>query len=420
MDIHRGEMYDYVFGGNGNVIDGRIVDFNGLFGMANPLCTRSKLDVKFAGSPLQGNVDRSRRGCRLRLSARDAARSATMFEDKTKNTKVGGISRREFVGMTVAATVAVGAEKLAWAGVDSKTGMTYRTLGRTGEKVSMMGLGGYHIGNQKDEQESIKIIREAIDNGVNFLDNCWDYNGGESEVRMGKALRDGYRQRAFLMTKIDGRTRKAATDQLEESLQRLQTDHIDLLQFHEIIRMGDPEKVFAAGAGMEAIVEARKAGKVRYIGFTGHKSPDIHLKMLETADAHGFHFDTVQMPLNVMDAHFNSFGKKVLPMLVKKEIGVLGMKPMGSGWILRSNVVKSEECLHYAMNLPTSVVITGCDSLEILNSSLQAARNFRPMNQTQVAELLAKTADSAHDGKFEGYKTTDNFDGTGHNPQWLG
>jgi len=233
-------------------------------------------------------------------------------------------------------------------------------------------------------------------------------------------LRDGYRQRAFLMTKIDGRTRKAATDQLEESLRRLQTDHIDLLQFHEIIRMGDPEKVFAPGAGMEAIVEARKAGKVRYIGFTGHKSPDIHLKMLETADQHGFHFDSVQMPLNVMDVHFNSFGKKVLPVLVKKEIGVLGMKPMGSGWILRSNVVKPVECLHYAMNLPTSVVITGCDSLEILESSLNAARTFRPMGESQVAELLAKTADSARDGKFEGYKTTDNFDGTGHNPQWLG
>jgi predicted aldo/keto reductase-like oxidoreductase len=207
---------------------------------------------------------------------------------------------------------------------------------------------------------------------------------------------------------------------LEESLRRLQTDHIDLLQFHEIIRMGDPEKVFAPGAGMEAMVEAQKAGKVRYIGFTGHKSPDIHLKMLETADQHKFHFDTVQMPLNVMDAHFNSFGKKVLPVLVKKEIGVLGMKPMGDGWILRSNVVKPEECLHYAMSLPTSVVITGCDSLQILESSLQAARSFRPMNETQVAELLAKTADSARDGKFEGYKTTDNFDGTGHNPQWLG
>jgi aryl-alcohol dehydrogenase-like predicted oxidoreductase len=342
-----------------------------------------------------------------------------MSDENVRNLKDGGVTRRDFLGMAVAATCAAGAEKLAWA-VDTKTGMTYRTLGRTGEKVSMMGLGGYHIGNQKDEQESIRIIRTAIDNGVNFLDNCWDYNGGESEVRMGKALRDGYRQRAFLMTKIDGRTRKAATQQLEESLRRLQTDHIDLLQFHEIIRMEDPERVFAAGNGMEAVVEAQKAGKVRYIGFTGHKSPDMHLKMLETADAHHFHFDAVQMPLNVMDAHYNSFGKKVLPVLVKKEIGVLGMKPMGSGMILRSNVVQPVECLHYAMNLPTSVVITGCDSLEILESSLQAARSFRPLGDSEVAALLAKTMETARDGKYEGYKTTNNFDGTVHNPQWLG
>ncbi|MGA2430616.1 MAG: aldo/keto reductase [Candidatus Acidiferrum sp.] len=321
--------------------------------------------------------------------------------------------------MAVAATVAAGAEKLAWA-VDSKLGMPYRTLGRTGEKVSMMGLGGFHIGNQKDEQESIRIIRTAIDNGVNFLDNCWDYNGGESEVRMGKALGDGYRQRAFLMTKIDGRTRKAATEQLEESLRRLQTDHIDLLQFHEIIRMDDPEKVFAPGAGMEAIVEARKAGKVRYIGFTGHKSPDIHLKMLATADAHHFQFDTVQMPLNVMDAHFNSFEKKVLPVLVQKQIGVLGMKPMGAGIILQSKVVEPAECLHYAMNLPTSVVITGCDSLSILEKSLQTARDFRPLSAEQVAALLNKTVETARNGQFELYKTSTNFDGTGHNPQWLG
>jgi uncharacterized protein len=342
-----------------------------------------------------------------------------MSEGEVRNMKDSGVSRREFLGMTVAATVAAGAGKLAWA-VDSKTGMTYRTLGKTGEKVSIMGLGGFHIGTQKDEQESIRIIRTAVDNGVNFLDNCWDYNGGESEVRMGKALRDGYRQKVFLMTKIDGRTRAAATQQLGESLRRLQTDHIDLLQFHEIIRMEDPEKVFAPGAGMEAIVEAQKAGKVRYIGFTGHKSPDIHLKMLEVADQHKFHFDSVQMPLNVMDAHFNSFGKKVLPVLVKKQIGVLGMKPMGAGIILQSKVVQPIECLHYAMNLPTSVVITGCDSMEILESSLHAARTFQPMGETQVAALLAKTLDAAKDGKFEGYKTTTNFDGTGHNPQWLG
>jgi predicted aldo/keto reductase-like oxidoreductase len=346
-----------------------------------------------------------------------------MHDENKRDLNDRQVSRRDFVGMGVAAGVVAGAAgslaDLVWA-VDSKTGMQYRTLGRTGEKVSMMGLGGFHIGVQKDPADSTKIIRTAIDNGVTFLDNCWDYNGGESEVRMGNALRDGYRQRVFLMTKIDGRTRESATKQLEDSLRRFQTDHIDLVQFHEIIRPEDPEKVFAPGAALEVIVEARKAGKVRYIGFTGHKSPDIHLKMLAVADQHNFHFDTVQMPLNVMDAHFNSFGKKVLPVLVKKQIGVLGMKPMGSGWILRSGVVKSEECLHFAMNLPTSVVITGCDSMDILESSLNAARSFKPMGEPQVAELLAKTADSAKDGKFEGYKTTTNFDGTAHNPQWLG
>jgi predicted aldo/keto reductase-like oxidoreductase len=329
------------------------------------------------------------------------------------------VTRREFLELGVVASLAVGAEKIAWA-ADTKSDVPRRTLGRTGEKVSMVGLGGYHIGKQPDEQESIRIIRTALDSGINFLDNCWDYNDGQSEVRMGKALKDGYRQRAFVMTKIDGRTKKAAAQQIEESLQRLQTDRIDLLQFHEIIRMEDPERIFAAGGGMEAALEARKAGKVRYIGFTGHKSPDIHLKMLETADAHQFHFDTVQMPLNVMDAHYNSFQKKVLPVLVKKEIGVLGMKPMGDGLILRSKTVEPVECLHYAMSLPTSAVITGCDSVSLVEQAVQAAKTFKPMSETQIAALLAKTKDAARNGEFEGYKTTTNFDGTAHNPQWLG
>src|SRR5579864_239280 len=262
---------------------------------------------------------------------------------QTERETQSGVTRRAFLEMGVAATLAAGADKLTWA-ADVKGTVPRRILGRTGEKVSMVGLGGFHIGSQKDEQESIRIIRTALDGGINFLDNCWDYNGGQSEVRMGKALRDGYRQHAFVMTKIDGRTKKAAAQQIEESLRRLQTDHIDLLQFHEIIRMEDADRVFAAGGGMEAAVEARKAGKVRYIGFTGHKSPEIHLKMLETADAHQFRLDTVQMPLNVMDAHYSSFGKKVLPVLVRKEIGVLGMKPMGAGIILESKTVETMEC----------------------------------------------------------------------------
>jgi aryl-alcohol dehydrogenase-like predicted oxidoreductase len=342
-----------------------------------------------------------------------------MSDANAKNTKEGRVTRREFLELAVGATCAAGAEKLAWA-ADTNEGMTYRTLGRTGEKVSMIGLGGYHIGRQKDEQESIRIIRTALDNGINFLDNCWDYNGGQSELRMGQALRDGYRQRAFVMTKIDGQTKQAAAQQLDESLRRLQTDHIDLLQFHEIIRMGDPDKIFAPGGGMEAVVEARKAGKVRYVGFTGHKDPEIHLKMLRTAAAHQFHFDAVQMPLNVMDAQYNSFEKKVLPALVKNGIGVLSMKPMGSGIILESKTVEPTECLHYAMNLPTSVVITGCDSLPILQQALTAARTFRPMSESEVAALLAKTTQAARNGQYEQYKTTNNFDGTAHNPQWLG
>src|ERR1700686_345678 len=344
------------------------------------------------------------------------ARNSGELAREQKNSVV---TRREFLEMGVAASLAAGTENIAWA-ADTKAEVPRRTLGRTGEKVSMVGLGGYHIGSQKDEQESIRIIRTALDSGINFLDNCWDYNDGHSEIRMGKALRDGYRQRAFVMTKIDGRTKKAAAQQIEESLRRLQTDRIDLLQFHEIIRMEDPDRVFAAGGGMEAAVEAQKAGKVRYIGFTGHKSPDIHLKMLETADAHQFHFDAVQMPLNVMDAHYNSFGKKVLPVLLKKEIGVLGMKPMGAGIILNSKTVAPIECLHYAMSLPASVVITGCDSVAMVEQALKAARTFRPLSETQVAALLEKTKDAARNGEFEGYKTTTNFDGTAHNPQWLG
>jgi predicted aldo/keto reductase-like oxidoreductase len=328
------------------------------------------------------------------------------------------VSRREFIGMTAASLFMAGGLSAA-AKPDRASGVPYRTLGRTGEKVSVIGLGGYHLGKQSDPQESIRIIRAGIDEGVNFLDNCWDYNGGESEIRMGKALRDGYRQKAFLMTKIDGRNKAAAAAQLNESLRRLQTDRIDLLQFHEVIRDSDPDRIFTEGA-IDVVLEARKAGKVRFIGFTGHKSPDVHLKMLATASKHGFKFDAVQMPLNVMDAHFISFEKKVLPVLTADGIGVLGMKSMGDPFILESKTATAVECLHYAMNLPTSVVITGCDSLAILQQALNAARSFQPMDSAQVAGLLAKTAKAAEAGQFELYKTTHHFDGTVANPQWLG
>jgi predicted aldo/keto reductase-like oxidoreductase len=328
------------------------------------------------------------------------------------------MNRRRFL-QTAAVTTLVTSLQKNRAHAETAT-VPMRTLGRTGEKVSIVGLGGYHIGMQPDESESIRIIRTALDSGINFLDNCWDYNNGQSELRMGKALRDGYRHKAFLMTKIDGRTKQAAQEQLEESLRRLQTDRIDLLQFHEVIRDTDPARIFSVGGGMEAVLDAKKQGKVRYIGFTGHKSPDIHFRMLEVAFAHDFTFDAVQMPLNVMDAHFESFEKKVLPVLVKHGIGVLGMKPMGDKIILNSNTASPVECLHYAMNLPTSVVITGCDSLKILQQAIDAARSFRPMASAKVASLLAKTASAAAKGDFERYKTSHDFDGTYHNPQWLG
>lgn len=334
-------------------------------------------------------------------------------------------SRREFferltVGIAGAGAALSGTGLLSSAPAAAAGEMPYRTLGRSGEKVSLLGLGGYHIGAQADEMESIRIIRTAIDNGVTFLDNCWDYNNGQSEIRMGKALRNGYRKKVFLMTKIDGQVKDVAAKQLEDSLRRLQVETIDLVQFHEVIRPGDPDRIFGSHGGMEALLAARKAGKVRYIGFTGHKDPDIHLKMLNTAFKHGFTFDAVQMPLNVMDAHYKSFAHKVVPVLVKHGIGVLGMKPLGNAIILKSNTVTAMECLHYAMNLPTSVVINGCDTLERLNQGLEAARTFRPLSQQQVATILAKTAQAAAQGQFEPFKTSHDFDGTYHNPQWLG
>jgi predicted aldo/keto reductase-like oxidoreductase len=332
------------------------------------------------------------------------------------------VTRRHFLELSAAAAAAVvaaGSGGFAWAD-EMKQGIPYRTLGKTGERVSLVGVGGSHIGMQKDEQESLRIIRAALDRGINFLDNSWDYNDGKSEERMGKALRDGYRQKAFLMTKIDGRTQGSATKQLDESLKRLQTDHVDLLQFHEIIRMEDPDRIFAPGGALEAVLAAKKAGKVRYIGFTGHKDPKIHLHMIQTADAHSFHFDTVQMPLNVMDAHFKSFEAEVLPVALKHQIAVLGMKPMGDHFILDSKAVTPVECLHYAMNLPVSVVITGIDSLPILDQAVNAAKSFQPMSSTPVSALLAKTQDIAQNGQFELYKTSHHFDTTVKKPQYLG
>ncbi len=327
-------------------------------------------------------------------------------------------TRRDFVKLTVATGLAVSTSASALA-AEKRGDVPYRTLGRTGEKVSCIGLGGFHIGNPSEE-EGIKIIRTALDSGINFMDNCWDYHDGDSEVRMGKALRDGYREKAFLMTKIDGRNKQAAAKQIDESLQRLQTDHLDLLQMHEIIRFEDPDVIFAPGGAMEALAEAKQAGKIRHIGFTGHKDPQIHLRCIEIAEQHGFTFDTVQMPLNVLDAHFRSFEHKVVPVAVKKNMGILGMKPLAAGNLLKTNTVSAIEALHYAMNLPTSVVITGMESMENLQQALQAARTFKPLSASAVKQLLARTAEAAATGKFEKFKTTSNYDGTAHNPKWLG
>jgi len=337
------------------------------------------------------------------------------------------VDRRDF--LKTAGTVAGTAAAANWLpdvaqaqqGQPSADGMIYRKLGRTDERVSVFGLGGYHIGKPAlTDDEAIRLIRTALDRGMNFLDNCWDYNDGVSEIRMGKALQDGYRKKAFLMTKIDGRTKEAAAQQIDESLRRLQTDHVDVMQFHEVIRLEDPDRIFATGGAMEAMRAAKQAGKVRYIGFTGHKDPFVHLRMLEIAKAHDVHFDTVQMPLNVMDAHFRSFQHDVLPVAVKDGIGVLGMKAFGDHYILNSHTVSPIECLQYPLNLPVSVQITGIDSMQVLDQAFDAARTFKPLSQVEMAGLLEHTREAALQGNFELYKTSNHFDGTAHNPKYLG
>lgn len=323
-------------------------------------------------------------------------------------------NRREVIA-GLASAVALSNTKAA------STEVTYRSLGRTGQRVSCLGLGGSHIGKPAlSEQEAIRLIRQALDRGLNFMDNSWDYNGGQSEIRMGKALRDGYRQKAFLMTKFDGRTKDSAAKQIDESLKRLQTDHLDLLQFHENIRFDDPDRFFAPAGAVEALTAARQAGKTRYIGFTGHKDPHIHLYMLELARKHNFQFDTVQMPINVMDAHFRSFAKLVVPEAQKMGLGVLGMKSMGSSVILKSKTATPVECLRYALSQPVSVVITGIDSQQILEQAVQIATGFQPLTQQESAAILEKTAMAAAGGKYELFKTSSHFDSTAQHPEWLG
>ena len=338
------------------------------------------------------------------------------------------MERREFLKSAAAVGVAATTSSVAQSPASGASpvkrpqspDMIYRQLGTTGETVSAIGLGGYHLGKQQNPADSIQLTRAAIDRGITFVDNCWDYNDGISEVRMGQALRDGNRAKVFLMTKIDGRTAAAFNRQLEESLGRLQTDMIDLVQFHEIIRMEDPDRIFAPGGAMETALAARQAGKLRYIGFTGHKDPVVHLRMIDMAHQHGVHLDTVQMPINVMDAHFRSFTNDVIPIALQQGIGILAMKTFGDSFVLQSNTVQPIEALHYSLTLPVSVVITGIDSMPILDQALTAARTFQPLTHAQVATLLDRTRQAALTGKFEPFKTTQHFDGTASNPKWLG
>lgn len=331
----------------------------------------------------------------------------------------GVITRRDFIKSTVAAGIVLSVPFPAVA-ADTPSTIPQRPLGRTGLKISCIGLGGYHIGSIPEESQSVRLIRSAIDEGITFMDNCWDYHDGKSEEWMGKALRDGYRDRVVLMSKIDGHTKEAAARQIDESLKRLQTDHVDLMQFHEVIRPDDPQKILGPGGAMEAMLEAKQAGKVRFIGFTGHKDPKFHLKMLEMSKARGVRLDAVQMPLNLMDTHHKSFEKQVLPVLVREQIGVLAMKTIGSGHLLRSRAVTARDCLRYALSLPVSTVITGIEKQEILDQAISVAQEFKPFTPEEVAALRQKTATLAAEGKFEPFKHTTDFDGTAKNPQWLG
>jgi aryl-alcohol dehydrogenase-like predicted oxidoreductase len=324
------------------------------------------------------------------------------------------MERREFLTRLAALQVAAKLD------AQVSNGMIYRNLGTTGVRVSALGLGGYHIGVPKDENEGIRLIRSAVDRGVTFLDNSCDYHNGGSEITMGKALKDGYRQRIFLMTKFNGRTRAMAAKDIDTSLQRLQVETIDLIQLHENIRMEDPDRFFGPGGALEAVIAAKKAGKVRFVGFTGHKDPAVHLRMLDVAAQNKFHFDSCQMPLNVLDYHFRSFSHQVVPRLVQEGIAVLGMKPLAFGNVLKAGVATPIECLHYALNLPTSVVINGCDSMERLDQAFEAVKTFKPLSEPQLQALVSKTKEAAMTGRFEPFKTTMQFDGTAMHPEWMG
>jgi aryl-alcohol dehydrogenase-like predicted oxidoreductase len=327
-----------------------------------------------------------------------------------------GITRRDFVkGASVLTAAAVNSRTFSGqAGAAppqrNSAGMVpKRPLGKTGAQVSAIGVGGYHLGATRDQKEANELVSRALDTGINFFDNAWDYHDGMSEERLGVALK-GKRDRAFVMTKVctHGRGKDIAMRQLDESLRRLQTDHLDLWQIHEVIYFDDPDLIFAPGGAAEALQTAKQQGKVRFVGFTGHKDPSIHLRML----SQGFPFDTVQMPLNCLDATFRSFETQVLPDAIRRGVAPLGMKSLGgSGELIKHGAVTVEEGLRYAMSLPVATTISGMDSLEILEQNLNIARGFKPMPESEMAALRDRLRPTAADGRYELFKTTKYYDG---------
>ncbi len=289
-----------------------------------------------------------------------------------------------------------------------------RPLGTTGEEVSILPVGGGHVARLSiSSSEVIRIIQYAIDQGVTFIDTAWEYHSGRSEALIGEAIR-GRRDDLFLMTKVCARDRAGAMEQLEESLRRLGTDRLDLWQFHEINYDNDHEWIFAPGGAAEAAREALKSGKVRYVGFTGHKHPDFLLSMLE----HDFPWTTVQMPINVLDASFRSFGKRVLPELQKRGIATLGMKSLGGeGQLIRKAGLTPQQCIRFALSQPIATLVSGMDSIEVVDQNVAIARDFQPMSEEELSELAKTTATIASDGRHEWFKTTPYFDSKYHRDQ---
>jgi len=324
-------------------------------------------------------------------------------------------SRREFLqagAATVAAASLMGAGR---ADEKNEGGIPLRALGRTGQKVTMICLGGHHSTKHEDEKESIRLIQRAVDEGIHFMDNCWDYHDGVAEERMGKALAEGGRRdKVFLMTKVCGRTAKEAQSNLEDSLRRLKTDHLDLWQFHEMVYDNDPDWIFAEDGAIHTALKALKDGKVRYLGFTGHKDPSIHLKMLSKP----YDWATVQMPLNVMDAHFRSFQHNVLPELVKRGIAPLGMKSLGgAGKIVSEAGVSIEDALRYVLSLPIAALVSGIDSEQVLEQNLKIVRNFSPLSDDEKQRIESSVVKVAGDGRFELFKSSKMYDGPVHRKQ---